>query len=208
MEDNREALQREIDEHRKAISSIEEQLHADTQGTKWPPKGLYLLYYAVAGLVLGVVGSLNSFVFNVVGSIAFAQDPILILRVFGTFFVGESAITTPDIDFLMLVLMTHFSIGSAAGAIYYVVVSKHFSERSYAYKSMLGGAWGLVMWLVGFYLVIPLAQPALVGKAYILDLMPIWIAGSTHLVYGLTLGLLEPLSRFVPRRTAPSELSR
>ena len=32
--------------------------------------------------------------------------------------------------------------------------------------------------------------------------MPVWIAALTHLVYGLTLGVLQPLGRFVPYRQA------
>jgi len=34
----------------------------------------------------------------------------------------------------------------------------------------------------------------------VLQLMPPWIALLTHLVYGLTLGLLQPLGRFQPYR--------
>jgi hypothetical protein len=40
-----------------------------------------------------------------------------------------------------------------------------------------------------------------VGQPYVLELMPMWIAALTHLIYGLTLGILQPLGRFVPFRT-------
>jgi len=30
--------------------------------------------------------------------------------------------------------------------------------------------------------------------------MPAWIAALTHVIYGVTLGLLQPLGRFVPYR--------
>jgi hypothetical protein len=42
----------------------------------------------------------------------------------------------------------------------------------------------------------------LVGRAYVMQLMPVWIAALTHLIYGLTLGVLQPLGRFVPYRPA------
>jgi hypothetical protein len=45
-------------------------------------------------------------------------------------------------------------------------------------------------------------QPQLVGKAFVLELMPVWVAALTHLIYGVTLGLLQPLGRFVPYRPA------
>ena len=43
-------------------------------------------------------------------------------------------------------------------------------------------------------------KPLLVGRSFILELMPFWVAALTHVVYGLTLGLLQPLGRFVPYR--------
>ena len=57
---------------------------------------------------------------------------------------------------------------------------------------------------MNFYLIITWLQPRLVGQAYVLELMPIWIAALTHLIYGLTLGVLQPLCRFVPYRPAVS----
>ena len=56
------------------------------------------------------------------------------------------------------------------------------------------------MWIVNFYLILSWLQPRLVGEAYVLELMPAWIAALTHVIYGVTLGLLQPLGRFVPYR--------
>ena len=66
----------------------------------------------------------------------------------------------------------------------------------------LGAAYGLLMWVVNFYIVVLWVQPQLVGEAYILQLMPAWVAIVTHLIYGLTLGILQPIGRFVPYRPA------
>jgi hypothetical protein len=54
------------------------------------------------------------------------------------------------------------------------------------------------MWVVNFYFVLVWLQPRLVGTAWVLQLMPTWVAALTHLIYGLTLGVLQPLGRFVP----------
>jgi hypothetical protein len=56
--------------------------------------------------------------------------------------------------------------------------------------------------VVNFFFVISWLQPMLVGKSYVLELMPIWVAALTHVIYGLTLGILQPIGHFVPYRPA------
>ena len=67
---------------------------------------------------------------------------------------------------------------------------------------LLGAAYGMLMWVVNFFFVMSWLQPMLVGDAYVLDLMPMWVAALTHVIYGVTLGFLQPLARFVPYRPA------
>jgi hypothetical protein len=71
-----------------------------------------------------------------------------------------------------------------------------------ALQVVLGAVYGVLMWLVNFYGILVWLQPRLVGQAYVLDLMPVWVAALTHVIYGVTLGLLQPLGRFVPYRAA------
>ncbi len=203
MSDERQRLEREIDEHRAAISSIEARLRAmqPPQRPAWPPAGFYLTYYVVAGTLIGILGSLASFLVNVVGSLVVDQDPLRILRVYGTVFLGERALTTSDLNFFMLVAVVHFSVGAVAGAVFHVTVNKFVPDRPLL-QIILGGAYGLCMWLVNFHLVLVWLQPRLVGEPYVLELMPTSIAVLTHLVYGLTLGVLQPLGRFEPYRPA------
>jgi hypothetical protein len=101
----------------------------------------------------------------------------------------------------MLVAIVHFSVGAAAGAVFHVLVNRFVPERA-GLQILLGAAYGLAMWLVNFYLVIAWLQPLLVGRAYVLEMMPPGVAAATHLVYGLTLGVLQPLGRFVAYRPA------
>jgi hypothetical protein len=143
----------------------------------------------------------TSFLFNVVGSLLVNQDPLRFLRVYGTFFLGARALTTDDLNFFMLVAVVHFSVGAAAGAVFHVLVNRFVPDRPVLHVA-LGALYGLVMWLVNFYAVISWLQPRLVGEPYVLALMPAWVAILTHLVYGVTLGLLQPLGRFVAYRPA------
>jgi hypothetical protein len=131
------------------------------------------------------------------------QDPLRFLRVYGTVFLGANALTTDELDFFMLVAVVHFSVGAAGGAVFHVLVNRWVPDRPLV-QIGLGAAYGLLMWVVNFYGILVWLQPRLVGQAYVLDLMPAWVAALTHVIYGLTLGVLQPLGRFVPYRATES----
>jgi hypothetical protein len=196
----RQDILREIQRHRSALVRLESQL-IEPATAHWPPIGFYLTFYIVAGTTIGILGSLASFIFHVVGSLMVNQDPLKFLRVYGTVFLGARALTTEDLNFFMLVAVVHFSIGAIAGAVFHVLVNRFVPDRT-GLQIGLGVLYGLLMWFVNFYLVLSWLQPRLVGEAYVLQLMPAWIAALTHVIYGLTLGLLQPLGRFVPYRPA------
>jgi hypothetical protein len=201
MATTRDELLAEIQRHRAAILELEAQIGAHAAERGWPPVGFYLTFYIVAGTTIGILGSVTSFLFHVVGSLVVKQDPLLFLRVYGTVFLGAKALTTDDLNFFMLVAVVHFSVGATAGAVFHVLVNRFVPDRS-GLQIVLGALYGLLMWVVNFYLVIAWLQPRLVGEAYVLQLMPAWIAALTHVIYGVTLGLLQPLGRFVPYRPA------
>lgn len=204
MPDERQRLLREIEEHRAAIAALEARVRASEPvrpAAAWPPAGFYMTYYVVAGTLIGILGSLTSFLVNVGGSLLVNQDPLRVLRVYGTVFLGERALTTDDLNFFMLVAVVHFSVGAVAGAVFHVGVNRFVPDRP-VLQIVLGGVYGLCMWIVNFHFILVWLQPRLVGQAYVLELMPTWIAVLTHLVYGLTLGVLQPLGRFEPYRPA------
>ncbi len=209
MADRRQELLQEIAEQRAMLARLEKELREEIEAgesgapsaREWPPKGFYLTYYVVAGLMLGVLGSLASFLVNVLGSLLVEQDPLLFLRVYGTVFLGPDALTTSDLNFFMLVAVVHFSVGAIGGAVYHVVVNAFWPERTDV-QIAAGAVYGLLMWVVNFYVVILWLQSSVFGHVYVLELMPVWVAILTHVVYGLTLGVLQPLGRFVPYRPA------
>lgn len=196
----REEALREIEQHRAAIIELEARLQEPVTNS-WPPVGFYLTFYIVAGVTIGILGSVATFLFNVVGSLLVKQDPLQFLRISGTVFLGPKALTTDDLNFFMLVAIVHFSVGASAGVVFQAFVSRYVPDRP-PLQIVLGGVYGLLMWIVNFYFVIAWLQPRLVGQAYVLELMPAWIAALTHLIYGLTIGALQPLGRFVPYRPA------
>lgn len=200
MEESKASLLEEIERHRRAIEGLEERLgrlEADER-VAWPPREFYTTYYVVVGMIIGIMGALASFLFNVMGSMFINQDPMMLIRVFGTLFRGREALVTDDQNFIMLVLMVHFTVGAVGGAVYHVFVNQRCADCPYRHKIFLGAGWGLIIWVVNFYLILSWLQPMRVGEALILRMIPFWVAALTHVVYGLTLGLLQPIGRFVP----------
>ena len=198
---SRADIERRIQSHRAAIAELEARLVETPAAPSWPPHGFYLTFYVVAGTLLGILGSLVSFLFNVLGSLVVDQDPLMFLRVYGTVFLGQKALVTDDLTFFMLVAVVHFSVGAIAGAVFHVGVNWFVPDRPVA-QVALGALYGLLMWVVNFYGVLVWLQPRLVGEPIVLQLMPAWVAALTHVVYGLTLGMLQPLGRFTPYRPA------
>lgn len=198
-EGNQEQILQQIEQHRRAIAELEARL-APPAAAEWHPGGFYTTFYIVVGMILGIIGGLTSFMFNFVGSALVAQSPMQFLRVLGTYFNGPEALTTTDFAFLMMVLLTHLSVGALAGAVYHVWVNRYLPEGPL--NKVLGSSalFGILLWLVTFYGIISWTQPMFYGQAYVLNEMPFWVALLTHLVYGLTLGLLQPLGKFVPYR--------
>lgn len=60
----------------------------------------------------------------------------------------------------------------------------------------------LLIWLVNFYGILSWLQPLLFGGAWIVQEIPWWVAALTHLVFGWTMLLVQPLESFVPYRPA------
>lgn len=201
MAELRQDIERQIQTHRAAIADLESRLSPLAVSPGWPPHGFYLTFYVVAGTLIGILGSLVSFLFNVLGSLIVNQDPLLILRVYGTVFLGKQALVTDDLTFFMLVAVVHFSVGAIAGAVFHVGVNWLVPDRPIM-QIGLGALYGLGMWIVNFYGVLVWLQPRLVGHAFVLELMPVWVAALTHVLFGVTLGALQPLGRFTPYRPA------
>jgi hypothetical protein len=94
-----------------------------------------------------------------------------------------------------------------AGAVFHVALNRYYPNASAMQQIGLGALYGLLMWFVNFYLVLWWLEPALVGRAYVLELMPVWVAVLTHVIFGVTLGALQPLGQFSPYRTVEVEVA-
>lgn len=206
MVDVREGLRLQIRKHRDALSRLELRLR-ELDGAPGPagasalPTGFHLTFYVIAGSLIGLLGSLASLVVNVLGSMLIEQDPLLFLRAYGTVFAGVDSLWTVDVSFFGLVIAVHFALGALAGAAFHVLVNVYFPDRT-RLQVALGAAYGFLLWIVGSLAVIHWLQMSLYGQVYVFEIVPAWVALATNLVFGLTLGLAQPLERLVPHRLA------
>ena len=120
------------------------------------------------------------------------------MREYGTFLPGKEAQFTDDLG-LFTVAAAHFWVWAIAGAVFPVGVNSITPEPA---TLQIGRVvrHGRQMWFVNFIVVIAGVQPRLFGEAYVLQLMPSWVAILAHVLYAVTLGALQPLGRFEPYR--------
>ena len=70
------------------------------------------------------------------------------------------------------------------------------------------GIFALALWVINFYLLLAWLQPALIpGRHHIVTEIPWWVAAATHLVFGWTMLLVQPLGKFVIAGRAVPEAS-
>lgn len=130
---------------------------------------LMVLTAAQGGTVWSVMkGAAAPFIGTEAGSPQFAWGPVLL----GT--------------------LVHFAISAAWGA-FFGVLAYGLTRGA---TVLAGIGWGLVVWLVMYYVVLPLA-----GLGAVVASSPVMMAILTHLIFGLALGLaFLPYQRRVPGR--------
>jgi uncharacterized membrane protein YagU involved in acid resistance len=143
------------------------------------------------GIVAGVVAGLVLAAILVGMNVVEGRDIWPALKGAGMPFLGERA-AQPGFD-LQAVLIgagSHFGISIIWGLLFAVL----FYGASKLGTVSLGAAWGIVVWLVMYYVVLPLA-----GLSELPKMVPLSQAVLTHLVFGLIIGIaFLPFQR--PRR--------
>jgi len=174
----------------------------------WQDAGYNVFHYAKIGLALGILGGCTSLVLNVIGSAIWpafsgqAQHPLRLIQVYLTFPLGESALTLNGGIVLALGCILYLVTGMLYGVLFTVVISYFVPYASLWARVLVCSILAVFVWAINFYLLLTWFQPLLVGGGWIADLIPWWVAASTHLVFGLTVAVLYPIG------TTPSTASR
>jgi hypothetical protein len=195
---DREARRRELDELRMRVQRLEAELAAEAPGEQWPPQSYYTAYHVLAGCVLGMFGAATSLLFNVVGSLLVNQYPLRLIQVYLTFPLGEAALNVNDGLTLAVGCCLYIATGMVLGIPFHLVLSRWLVNASFVGRLVGVSILALGVWVVNFYLLLSWMQPLLFGGRWIVDLIPWWVAALTHLVFGWTMLLVQPLGIFVP----------
>lgn len=197
---SREAKLRELEELRERVRRLEAELAVEEAAGKWPPRGYYTAYHALAGFVLGMFGAMTSLLFNVVGSLLVGQHPLQLIRVYLTFPLGEEALGQAADSGVMLAIgcCLYLATGMLLGIPFQLVLTRLVPHASFAVRFAVVSLLSLAVWVINFYALLSWLQPLLFGGNWIVQQIPWWVAALTHLVFGWTMLLVQPLGTFVP----------
>jgi len=152
-----------------------------------------LSYYLLMGSAIGVYAAWFSLALNVVGALALGQQPLKLLRVYATFFMGAEALGDAANQgvTLFLALVLHSATGAVVGMPLYVLYHRRFAHHETMMRAINGLWLGLVMWLVNYYAILSWVQPMVLRwvaydgdiQPYIIRNIPFWVAALTHIAF-------------------------
>lgn len=161
--------------------------------------GYNFVRYANAGLLQGALAGCTSLLLNVIGSVLWpgisdgAQHPLHLIQVYLTFPLGESALELSGGMLLALGCLMYLATGMLYGMLFVVVLSYLLPNAGLRGRVVACSILAIVVWLLNFYGVLAWLQPLLLGGHWIVELVPWWVAGLTHLLFGWTIALIYPL---------------
>lgn len=206
-----QSIEEELQRLKQRVSELEqEKSEIPPDPEAWIPQGHYVYYEAAAGFLLGVFGAVVSLMFNVIGSVVAAKDPLQLIRVYLTFPLGEKALnltqaggqteTVPDGLILALGCCLYLGTGMLLGVPVYMVVNRF--GKGIVPRLVAGVTVSLAIWAINFYGILSWLQPAFFGGNWITsgEYLPWWVAAATHAVFGATIAILSPWGEFSSRR--------
>jgi hypothetical protein len=200
METTRDQKLQELNELRQRVAALERDV--ETPPHHWQAREFYSAYFATTGFVLGMFAAMASLLFNVVGSLLVGQHPLRLIQVYLTFPLGERALT-PNFDTgvaLALGCIAYMTTGAFLGIPFQLGLARFSKTDSLVSRLIWASVFGLVVWVVNFYVLLSWLQPLLFGGNWIVELIPWWVAALTHLVFGWTMALAYPLGAYTPYR--------
>jgi hypothetical protein len=194
---NQDAKRRELEELRSRVSTLERELASAGQPPEWPPRQFYTAYEVLAGCILGMAGAVVSLLFNVIGSLLVGQEPLRLIQVYLTFPLGSEALQLHSGLALAVGCCLYLLTGMVLGVPFQLVLSRYCSGASLVARFVVVSVLSVALWGFNFYVVLNWLQPALIGGNWIVEQVPWWVAALTHLVFGWTMLVVQPLGRFV-----------
>ena len=198
----RDTLQVELDRLKQQVAAMEGQLAIMSPRAEWPPRGYYTTYHVLAGMVLGLFAAAASLLFNIVGAAMVGRHPLELIRVYLTFPLGEKALELQSGFILAAGCCLYLGTGMIGGIPFHLILSRYYGSASGWKRFIVATVLGVGVWLINFYAVLSWLQPLLIGGSWIVDRIPVYVALSTHLIFGWTMLLVDQWGRFVPPPTS------
>ncbi len=198
----------ELEQLRARVRELESQVEAEKTAGQWPPKGFYAEYYATTGFILGMFGAAMSLLVNVIGAPIAGKSPLELIRIYLTFPLGEKALqlATGVKDVYVIgdgVIMAigcclYLGTGMLLGVPFFVTLVWLTEGKSVIFRLIVATILSAALWAINFYGILSWLQPLLFGGNWITDptYLPWWVALVTHIVFGWTLALLYPWTKF------------
>ena len=205
-----ESKVQELEELRNRVRELESQLEANRTAGQWPPARFYVEYYATTGFILGMFGAAISLLGNIIGALLTGERPLELIRVYLTFPLGENALQLAangkdlyaigDDVIIALGCCLYLGTGMLLGVPFFVALVWLTEKSSTVYRFLVATVLATALWAFNFWCILSWLQPLLFGGRWITDptVLPIWVGLTTHLLFGWTLTLLYPWSRFQP----------
>ena len=165
----------------------------------WPEDGFKPTYCLRSGAILGAIAGCVSLLANVVGSVAWPaisgqpQHPLRLIQVFLTFPLGENALTLNSGWVLALGCLLYIATGVFYGMLFEFAACYFLPHARFGGRLIFFTLLAVLVWIVGFYGILLWLQPLLFGGRWIVDLTPWWVAGLSHVLFGITMAAIYPL---------------
>lgn len=196
----RQKIESELAELRARVVQLEGDLHATHEA--WEASGYYTAYYATAGFMLGIFGAATSLLFNIVGSLLVKQPPLYLIQVYLTFPLGEQALS-PNFDNALALAIgccLYLGTGMLFGIPVHLILTRFCHNAGLGMRLVWATGIGIALWLINFYGILLWLQPLLFGGAWIVEMVPPYVAALTHLVFAWTMAIVYPLGLYTPYR--------
>jgi hypothetical protein len=199
---DREVKRQQLAALRAQVERLEGELVDEEAKAQWPPRTYYTAYNVLAGFVLGMFGAATSLLFNIVGALLVGEHPLRLIQVYLTFPLGKASLEPGFDNNLALAVgcCLYLGTGMLLGIPFHLVLSRWLPGASFTTRLAAVSALALGVWLVNFYGILWWLQPLLFGGRWIVEQIPWWVAALTHLVFGWTMLLVQPLGTFTPYR--------
>lgn len=196
-----QAKLQEIEELKSRMAALEVEVTTTAAKHAWVPKQYYATYHLLAGMVLGLIAAAASLLYNVVGALLLGKNPLEIIRVYLTFPMGERALSYDAVQdgfALAAGCCLYLATGMIGGIPFHMILTRFFDKARFGIRFAAATVLGLGVWIINYYAMLSWLQPMLVGGNWIVEQVPIFVAMTTHLVFGWTMMLVGHWGAFMP----------